>query len=395
MKRAAALVLVAALQLGSAGCAYLRDLGLPLPADEESKPGKLLVEVEGDAVPGFGDDSDADTLLACLHQSLDELARLPPERSYVTAIGPVTVADLQRTIELFLQTIAAGPRHIDWRAILAGRFRVYRAEPRAGLLFTGYYQPELAASRQRTERFAYPLYRVPDDLVRAERREQCPSCEEMIGRNDNGSIVPYYSRAEIDGYGELDDRDLELAWVEDPIDLFFLHVQGSGLLRFEDGTAMQVGFAASNGRKYKSIGKMLVESGKVPLQTASLESLRQYLRDHPGERDAILYSNERYIFFRPVPVGPIGSFGVPLTPGRSIAVDPAAYPLGSLAWIRSQRPGEDGGEVPLARFVCAQDAGAAIAGPGRVDVFWGNGPEAERIAGPMRAPGEMFLLLAK
>jgi membrane-bound lytic murein transglycosylase A len=158
---------------------------------------------------------------------------------------------------------------------------------------------------------------------------------------------------------------------------------------------MQVGFAASNGRTYRSIGKLMVDAGKVPLQTASLQTLQEYLRAHPQERDAILFANERYIFFRPVPVGPIGSFGVPLTPGRSIAVDPAMYPLGGLAWIHTQRPEDEGDNVPLQRFVCAQDAGAAIAGPGRIDVFWGAGAEAARIAGPMRSPGEIYLLLAR
>lgn len=397
MKRPPALlVLLVAVCLGGAGCARLRELIAPAPPGPPPKP-PLLVEVAPDALPPFADDADLGGLRACLRRSLDQFTQLPAERTYATPAGPVRLADLERGLTLFLQALDAAPPPVDWRAWIAGRFRVLRADPDGGVLFTGYYQPELRAAREPSATFAYPLYRTPDDLVHVEQRDACPSCDAatLVGRSEEGEVVPYYSRAEIDGGGALGGRELELAWVESPIELFFLHVQGSGLLRFDDGTAMQVGFAASNGRPYRSIGKLLVESGKVPLQTASLETLRQYLRDHPEERDAILFSNERYVFFRPLPIGPIGSLGVPLTPGRSVAVDPAVYPLGSLLWIDSERPAEAGGALPLERFVCAQDAGAAIAGPGRIDVFWGAGVEAERIAGPMRARGEVYLLLPR
>lgn len=390
------LALLAAAFLGAGGCALVRDLGGPAVVEPPPKP-PLLVELRPESFPVFADDADVGGLRNCILQSLDQLGRLPAERTYATPAGPVSVADLRRGLTVFLQALDGAPRPVDWRGLITGRFRVLHANPEGGVLFTGYYQPELRAAREPSERFAYPLYRTPDDLVHVDRREQCPTCEttSLIGRSEEGDVVPYYSRADIDGGGILAGRELELAWVEDPIDLFFLHVQGSGRLRFDDGTAMQVGFAASNGRPYRSIGKLLVDSGKVPLQTASLETLRQYLRDHPEERDAVLFSNERYVFFRPLPVGPVGSLGVPLTPGRSIAVDPAVYPLGSLVWIDTERPAESGGWASLDRFVCAQDAGAAIAGPGRVDVFWGAGAEAERIAGPMRSRGEVYLLLAR
>jgi membrane-bound lytic murein transglycosylase A len=396
----AAQCLLAALLLGVCGCALPRDLDLPdlaaIFTNEEKTP-TLLAQVPLAAVPALADDSDENSLLACVRHSLDQLERLPLERTYQTEAGPVQVADLLRTLTLFQQALVASPRPIDWRALLGDRFRLLRAAPPGGLLFTGYFQPELRAAREPSERYAYPLYEVPYDLVRMDRSAQCPECEQAttIGRLEGDRLVPYYSRAEIDGYGVLRDRDAELAWVDDPVDLFLLHVQGSGLLRFEDGTAMRVGFAGSNGREYRSIGKILVDAGKVPLESASLESLRRYLREHPAERDEILFANERYVFFRPLPVGPIGSLGVPLVPGRSIAVDPGFYPLGGLAWIRTERPGEDGATVGVARFACVQDAGAAIAGPGRVDVFWGGGVEAERMAGGMRAGGEMLLLLAR
>ena len=380
--------LVAALALALGGCAF-----------ESSAPsgGRGLVEIPADALPTFTDDSDVASLLECVRRSIDQLERLPPDRAYQTGGERVTVADLQRTLSTFQDAVLSAPRPIDWNSLLASRFRIVRGAPPSGFLFTGYFEPELAASRDRSARFRYPIYRVPDDLVQVDISTYCPACgaNQVIGRVKEHGLVPYYSRSEIDGDGVLDGQEAELAWLEDPVDVYFLHVQGSGMLQFGDGSRMQVGFAGSNGRDYRSIGKLLVEQGKVPLESASLQTLRQYLRDHPDEREAILFANERYIFFRPIPVGPIGSLGVPLTPGRSIAVDPGAYPLGSLAFIHTERPGESNARVPLSRFVCAQDAGAAITGPGRVDVFWGEGADAERIAGPMRSQGVMYMLLAR
>ena len=380
--------LLGALLLSVCGCGWLPGV--------ELAPSRPTLEVPPERFPPLADDSDLTSLVQCIRRSIDQLDRLPAERSYQTAGERVTVADLRQTLTAFQDAVLAAPKPIDWASLIGSRFRLLRAEPPSGFLFTGYYEPELPARRERSERFRYPIYRVPDDLVQIDLSAYCPGCTEppLIGRVRDRGLAPYYSRAEIDGEGVLLGQDLELAWLDDPIEVFFLHVQGSGLLRFEDGTAMQVGFAASNGRNYRSIGKMLVDSGKVPLESASLQTLKQYLREHPDERDAVLQANERYVFFRPVPIGPIGSFGVPLTPGRSIAVDPASYPLGSLAFIQTQRPG-DTRAVPLSRFVCAQDAGAAITGPGRVDVFWGAGTDAERIAGPMRAHGEMYLLVGK
>lgn len=384
-----ALLLIAALALGAGGCAW--ELTREAPATP-----RALVEVPPEEFPALADDSDVASLLQCLRRSLDGLDRIPPDRAYTVAGERITAADLRQGLASFQDIVLASPKPIDWKSVV-GRFRLWRAAAPSGMLFTGYFEPELTASRDRSDRYRYPIYRVPDDLVQVDLATYCPGCKAgpLVGRVKEHALVPYYSRAEIDGDGVLQGEDAELAWLDDPIEVFFLHVQGSGRLRFADGTAMQVSFAGSNGRDYRSIGKLLVDAGKVPLETASLQTLKQYLREHPDDRDAILFANERYIFFRPVPVGPIGSMGVPLTPGRSVAVDPGVYPLGSLAFIKTQRPAASGGTVPLSRFVCAQDAGAAIAGPGRVDVYWGEGADAERVAGPMRSPGEMYLVLPK
>ena len=377
------------------GCAQLSQLLPPIAPAQPAPSG--LAPVSPQQPPLFTDDDDRSSLLHAVDHSLDQLRRLPPDRAYVVPGRRLTVADLQRTLEVFRDAVTDAPLPIDWNTLVRDRFEVLRAAPGTPMLFTGYYEPELRASRERTETFRYPIYRLPDDLVDIDLGRFCKACKGTVaeGRVKGRDFVPYYSRQEIDDYGVLAGRDDELAWLDDPIDVFFLHVQGSGLLRFDDGSSMRISFAGSNGHPYHSIGKILVERGKIPLAEVSMQTLRNYLRAHPDERDSLFNANERYIFFRPVPVGPIGSFNEPLTAGRSIAIDPKAYPLGSLMFIRGQRPGETGATLPLARFVCAQDTGAAITGPGRVDVFWGTGPVAARIAGPMHSPGELYLLVAK
>jgi peptidoglycan lytic transglycosylase A len=227
--------------------------------------------------------------------------------------------------------------------------------------------------------------------------EFCPTCGGRIaqGRVQDGKLVPYYTRAEIQG-GALAGRGYELAWLDDPVEAFFLHVQGSASLRFDDGVHMQISYSSANGRSYTSIGRVLIEQGKMARDAVSLAALKDYLRAHPDEQPTLMAANARYIFFRTVVAGPIGSLGVPLTAGRSIAADAGVYPAGGLAFLRM---GRRAGEPPnadrpaLARFALLQDAGVAIRGPGRVDVFWGTGAPAEAIAGGLRDPGELYLVL--
>jgi len=216
----------------------------------------------------------------------------------------------------------------------------------------------------------------------------------------NGELVPYYSREEIDQKRVLEGRGLEIAWLKDPVDLFFLHVQGSGQILLTDGSALRVGYAASNGRPYRSIGRLLLDEGKIPEGEMSLSALVEYLHRHPEEQTRILNHNESYIFFRVVADGPLGSLDQVLTPGRSVATDPRLYPPGALAYLVSRKPvpGAADGEIawePMERFVLNQDSGGAIRGPGRVDLFWGSGANAGRLAGKIRQPVRLFFLLKK
>jgi membrane-bound lytic murein transglycosylase A len=186
-------------------------------------------------------------------------------------------------------------------------------------------------------------------------------------------------------------------WLDDPIDRFFLHIQGSGLVRLPGGTQLRVGYAADNGKPYQSIGKLLLDRGKLQPGNATSLGIRRYLKTHPQERDTILFHNSRYIFFKLVSDGPLGSLGVPLTPGRSLAVDPAVYPLGGLAFIHTKRPlSNHDNQVTwkkFFRFVLLQDTGAAITGPARADLFWGHAAESE--AGLMAQRGQLYLLVKK
>ena len=238
-------------------------------------------------------------------------------------------------------------------------------------LFTGYYEPELRGARHEGGAYRFPLYGPPPDLA------------------DTG---PYLSRAEIDG-GGLRGRGLEVLWLDDSVDAFFLHVQGSGRVRLANGDVIRAGFAGHNGHEYVAIGRVLVDEGELALADTSLQSIRAWLRAHPARAAVVMARNPRYIFFRELDgAGPVGAGGVALTSGRSLAVDRAYVPLGLPVWLDTTWPGTD---RPLRRLAIAQDTGGAIVGPVRGDLFWGAGAEAEDQAGHMRERGRYYLLLPR
>jgi membrane-bound lytic murein transglycosylase A len=336
------------------------------------------------------------SLQQAIAQSVEYLQKLPPPRSFPALDRHVTVSELLDVANGFAAILSRGG---DLPHDVCERFRLYRAELPDRLLITGYYEPELAASRVPTERFRYPLYRTPEDLVDLDLGEFAPGCRTGIvqGRVQDGKLIPYYSRAEIDA-GALADRDYEIAWLDDPVEAFFVHVQGSARLRFPDGVYMDVSYSSSNGRPYTSIGRVLIEQGKMAVETVSLSSLKDYLRSHPEEQPGLLATNQRYIFFRVVATGPIGSLEVPLTAGRSVAADARAYPPAAAVFLRVAPPATSTPSATpetYSRFAVIQDAGAAITGPNRIDVFWGSGSTAESIAGDMHSPGELYLVLPR
>jgi membrane-bound lytic murein transglycosylase A len=250
---------------------------------------------------------------------------------------------------------------------------------------TGYYEPEIEGSRTPQPGYA-PLYRVPPDLVR------CTKADGTAGRgriDATGACVLYFTRAEIED-GVLAGKGLELAWAKDPVDLFFLEIQGSGRIHFDDGTVMRVGYAGQNGREYVAIGRLLRDRGILPPGGANMQAIKDWIRANPDQGRALMRENLSYIFFKELTgPGPLGAMNVPVTPRATVATDPNYVPLGAPIYLhKADRPEIDGPWV-------AQDTGGAIKGPNRFDTFWGAGPEAVATAGGMSATGEALILVPK
>ncbi|MES2121041.1 MAG: MltA domain-containing protein [Pseudomonadota bacterium] len=251
---------------------------------------------------------------------------------------------------------------------------------------TGYYEPEIEGSRTPQPGYV-PIYRIPPDLIR------CTRPDGTTGRGrihpQTGRCTAYLSRAEIED-GALAGKGLEVAWAKDPVELFFVEIQGSGRLRLDDGTIMRIGYAEQNGRDYVAIGKLLRDRGILPQGGAGMQAIKDWIRTHPDEGRALMRENLSYIFFRELNgPGPLGSLGVPLTPQGSVATDPNYVPLGAPIFIaRADRP-------EIVGVWVAQDVGGAIKGPNRFDTFWGAGEQAVAMAGGMSANGEALILVPK
>jgi len=261
-------------------------------------------------------------------------------------------------------------------------------------MITGYYEPLLQGSRLRTKGYEQPVRGVPDDLLTIDLSAVFPELKDkrVRGRLEGNKVVPYWSRAEISARGEkLPGKTL--LYVDDAIELFFLQVQGSGRVRLTDGSVVRLNYADQNGYPYQSIGKALVDRGELKLEDASMQGIQAWARANPSRLDSLLNTNPSYVFFREVPNskdGPVGALGVPLTPERSIAIDPRSVPLGTPVFLATTRPNSN---TPLNRLVMAQDTGGAIKGAVRADFFWGFGKDAGEQAGRMKQSGRIWVLL--
>ena len=288
-------------------------------------------------------------------------------------------------------------------------YRVANADGSVQGLATGYYEPLLRGSRRKEGPYRYPLYAAPDDLLIVDLAEINPELKHLRlrGRLQGRRVVPYYPRAEIErGLPALAGK--ELLWVDDPVDLFFLQIQGSGRVRLPSGELVRVGYADQNGQPYKSIGRYLVEQGEMKLEQASMQGIKTWGAANPAKLEALLAQNPSYVFFRELPQagggqgsttadpmtmdGPVGALGVALTPERSIAVDPRYIPLGAPVFLATTWPAS---AQPLARLMLAQDSGGAIRGAVRADYFWGFGDAAGAQAGRMRQSARMWVFLPR
>jgi membrane-bound lytic murein transglycosylase len=335
-----------------------------------SRGGSASRAIGSDVDDDFG---DATTLALAAWETAEALER------GAGPLGAAERAELVATAKVVEEIATGRPSPQFVTAALAKRCRTTAAATPARA--TAYYEPVLRARRTHDERYRYPLYAMPS-------AEQLATLQQKLGR------MP--TRADIDGSGVLDGLGLEIAWLADPVDRFFLQIQGSGRLQFDDGSERAFAHAGTNGAEYRSVGTEMLERGLVKSGETGAEQLKAWLKSHPSERDAILFANPRYGFFVESDDGLRGALDAGLTAYRSVAVDPAEIPLGSALWLRTSWPVLESGRVvgrrTSARVVFAQDTGAAIRGAGRVDVFVGSGAAAGVEAGSVDERGELWLL---
>ena len=364
-----------ALILVAAGCAQVP---APCPCPKPGAAADARYEaVEFAAIPGWG--------------AAPFAASLP---AFVAGCARVAEGHVLQQACAAARTLPAGDDAAA-RAFFESAFAAYAVVAPDGAregLVTGYYEPVLEGSRSRSERFAHPVYGVPDDLVVVDLAGQYPELRGMRlrGRLNGRRLQPYFSR------GEIDERNGSfaapvIAWVADPVELFFLQIQGSGQLRLDSGERIRVGFAEQNGHPYRSLGRHLVERGEMPLEQASMQGIKAWAAANPQRLNEALSHNASYVFFRELPAtdGPIGAQGVALDAGYSIAVDARYVPLGAPVFLATTYPLS---EQPLERLVMAQDTGGAIRGAVRADFFWGSGEQAGEQAGRMRQAGRLWIL---
>jgi membrane-bound lytic murein transglycosylase A len=295
--------------------------------------------------------------------------------------------------------LGAAPGAEAAKAFFEARFSPHRYEGGITSGFvTGYYEPELKGSRARSDAYTVPVYRVPDDLEQffpdAERAKR--NAEMTAGRREGERIVPYYDRREIE-QGALEDRGLEILWLADPVDAFYMHIQGSGRVALAEGGHVRLAYAAKNGHEYTAIGKALIERGEIDADNMSMGAVRAWLAANPDKARDLMWRNRSYIFFRELrkddgEAGPQGAQGVALTPHRSLAVDTSIHQVGIPVWV--DVPQLDlHGEPYFRHLMVAQDTGSAIRGPERGDIFWGSGEDAGRIAGATRHDAQFTIFL--
>jgi membrane-bound lytic murein transglycosylase A len=350
-----------------------------------------LVPVGFDALPGWADDDHVAALKA-LARGAAIIGTHPPKQRLSGISGEAVAA-----------TLLAAAARADADATAARRFfettfLPHEVRPSRGRAFyTGYYEPVVSGSLIRSGDFAVPLYRVPDDLVEFDQSDPPPGIDPALrfARKSAEGLVPFFDRAAIEA-GALNGRGLELVFLADPVDAFFIHIQGSARIRLTQGGEMRVTYAAKSGHPYTPIGRVLIERGALPQGGVSMASIRAWLAAHPDEAPAVMAANRSFIFFREAPVedaalGPVGAAKVPLTAGRSLAVDRLIHVFHMPVWIETALPGG----APFRRLMVAQDTGSAIVGPGRGDIFFGAGEAAGAIAGTMQAGGRFVLLVPR
>jgi membrane-bound lytic murein transglycosylase A len=371
------------------------------PSAEKLPPMMQLAPVSFDVVPGWRLDHMSEAIPALLHECA-MFDTLPGD----TAVGGEGTAD------------QLGGRAEDWRplcsaakalpsgddeaarAMLERELQAYEITDRGNAqgLFTGYYEPEVAGALRRSGKYRVPLLRPPADLIDVKLGDFAPDLKgrSIWGRVGGNQLVPYYDRAQIEA-GALAAQHLELLFLSDPVDAFFLEIQGAGRVRLRDGRIVRVAYAGQNGHPYVPIGRLLVERGELVHDKVSMQTIRMWLKTHPDQAKSVMDANPSYVFFRtladrPTTEGPPGAFGVSLSPNRSMAVDRRFLPFGAPVFVATTNPIND---APWQHLLLAQDTGGAIKGPVRGDIFFGWSAEAETMAGRMQQKGNAYILLPR
>ena len=340
-------------------------------------------------IDGWTDDDHA-AAFAAFRRGAAALDDHPP-RQRGLGLDAVRLAGL--LAEAGLEASANNPG--EARAFFEARFTPHQVEEKGSGVFTGYYEPEIDASPESTKNFTVPFYRRPDDLVEIEPGSRSPPLDPTyrFARLGPDGYAEYADRRAIMA-GALNGRGLELAYVADPVDAFFVHIQGAARLRYRDGRIRRITYAAKSGHPYTPIGRVLRARGALRQGEVTMQSIRLWLAAHPAERDAVLSENRSFIFFREAPVedpdlGPVAAAKVPLTPGRSLAVDRLLHSFHAPVWIDTRHAHGD----PIRRLMVAQDTGSAIVGAARGDIFFGSGDRAGEAAGTMNGRGRFILLV--
>ena len=368
------------------GCAHIPDPRVSITGIE-------LKKTSVESLPGFETDKVGCALLA-FKKSCKKIAKKKLNARFGDQAYTGLVKDW---VNICSSLPAPGSESTKYREYLVRNFRAYKIVDLGNSLglFTGYFEPVLKGSLIKSENFSIPIYPRPPDLVLVSLGDWRKS---MKGKRIAGKLVgarlkPYFSRKDI-REGALISTTKPIIWLSSDIDAFFLHIQGSGKIKLPDGSQVRIGYAGHNGHNYFPIGRHLKKIGAISSAEMSLQKIKSWLIQNPKQKNLVMDLNPSYIFFRRVASGgPIGAQGLALTPGRSLAVDRKFFPLGMLLWLDADYSDEEG--LRLQRMMVAQDTGGAIKGPIRGDVFWGSGEKALELAGPMKAEGNLFILIPK
>jgi membrane-bound lytic murein transglycosylase A len=370
----------------------------------EWSPGNALHRVNPPSLMDSPDVGNVKSLIDAIDFSLEYLKKIDPQTPVIFGPDRFTARQVKESLEDFKSNLWEYGLTDAFYQYVKQNYTFYKSAADE-VLVTGYYEAQLNGSLTQSETYRCPLYKKPEDLVRIDLT-QFPFYQKYKGLprilrgrlSNNNHIVPYYSREEIDGRQMLSGKDLEIVWIDNPIDVFFLQVQGSGIVQLDTGQKLRVNYDESNGHPYRAIGRLLVEQGILTYEDMSMQSIRQYLETHPDEMEGIFNYNPSYVFFRRVEQGPIGSLGVPVTAFRSVATDKYLFPKGALCCIETELPVfDEKGHLSewkkYSGFVLNQDTGGAIRSPARVDLFTGHGKKSEWTAGHMKREGTFYFMI--